>query len=146
MKEKNEIKENTINKEEKNETEENNNENIISLKENAYNNPELHRYNLSIAPMLEITTKHYMHFMRLLTKQTLIYSEMINQLAALNTVINSMENNLQNIQPAINTENHINISEAHAWDYEHISELANKVADILLPSIQRALGGANNAY
>ena len=78
MKEKNEIKENTINKEEKNETEENNNENIISLKENAYNNPELHRYNLSIAPMLEITTKHYMHFMRLLTKQTLIYSEMIN--------------------------------------------------------------------
>ena len=78
MKEKNEIKENTINKEEKNETEENNNENIISLKENAYNNPELHRYNLSIAPMLEITTKHYMHFMRLLTTQTLIYSEMIN--------------------------------------------------------------------
>ena len=28
--------------------------------------------------MLEITTKHYMNFMRLLTKQTLIYSEMIN--------------------------------------------------------------------
>ena len=28
--------------------------------------------------MLEITTKHYMHFMRLLTKETLLYSEMIN--------------------------------------------------------------------
>ena len=75
--EKNEIKENIINKEEKNENKEKE-ENIISLKENTYNNPELHRYNLSIAPMLEITTKHYMHFMRLLTKQTLIYSEMIN--------------------------------------------------------------------
>ena len=78
MKEKNEIKENTINKEEKIKKEENNNDNIIPLKENTYNNPEHHRYNLSIAPMLEITTKHYMHFMRLLTKQTLIYSEMIN--------------------------------------------------------------------
>ena len=62
MKEKNEIKENIINKEENNNNEENK-ENIISLKENTYNNPELHRYNLSIAPMLEITTKHYMHFM-----------------------------------------------------------------------------------
>ena len=28
--------------------------------------------------MLEITTKHYMHFMRLLTWETLLYSEMIN--------------------------------------------------------------------
>lgn len=53
-------------------------ENIIDLKEDTYNNPPLHQYNLSIAPMLEITTKHYMHFMRLLTKKTLIYSEMIN--------------------------------------------------------------------
>ena len=53
-------------------------ENIISLKEDPYNNPPLHQYNLSIAPMLEITTKHYMNFMRLITKKTLIYSEMIN--------------------------------------------------------------------
>ena len=28
--------------------------------------------------MLEITTKHYMYFMRLLTRETLFYSEMIN--------------------------------------------------------------------
>ena len=60
------------------------NENVINLKEDTYNNPQLHQYNLSIAPMLEITTKHYMHFMRLLTKQTLIYSEMIN----VNEIIN----------------------------------------------------------
>ena len=53
-------------------------ENIINLKEDTYNNPPLHQYNLSIAPMLEITTKHYMNFMRLITKKTLIYSEMIN--------------------------------------------------------------------
>ena len=53
-------------------------DNIISLKENNYQNPFEHKFNLSIAPMLEITTKHYMNFMRLLTKETLIYSEMIN--------------------------------------------------------------------
>jgi tRNA-dihydrouridine synthase A len=64
-------------------------ENIINLKEDLYNNPEQHKYNLSIAPMLEITTKHYMHFMRLLTKQTLIYSEMIN----INEILNK-ENSL----------------------------------------------------
>ena len=66
------------------------NENIINIKEDIYNNPQLHQYNLSIAPMLEITTKHYMHFMRLLTKQTLIYSEMINT----NEIINK-ENSLE---------------------------------------------------
>ena len=53
-------------------------DNIISLKENNYQNPFEHKFNLSIAPMLEITTKHYMHFMRLLTKEALLYSEMIN--------------------------------------------------------------------
>ena len=53
-------------------------EDTIIPKENKYQNPSEHKYNLSIAPMLEITTKHFMHFMRLLTKETLIYSEMIN--------------------------------------------------------------------
>ena len=53
-------------------------EDIIIPKENKYQNPAEHKYNLSIAPMLEITTKHFMHFMRLLTKETLLYSEMIN--------------------------------------------------------------------
>ena len=51
---------------------------IIIPKENNYHNPSEHKYNLSIAPMLEITTKHFMHFMRLLTRETLFYSEMIN--------------------------------------------------------------------
>lgn len=62
------------------EKEENNNNNLLSipLKENNYLNPIEHKYNLSIAPMLDITNSHYMNFMRLLTKETLIYSEMIN--------------------------------------------------------------------
>lgn len=53
-------------------------EDEIISKENKYHNPLEHKYNLSIAPMSEITTKHYMHFMRFLTKETLLYSEMIN--------------------------------------------------------------------
>ena len=61
-----------------NKEESKNQDDIIISKENNYQNPSEHKYNLSIAPMLEITTKHYMNFMRLLTKQTLLYSEMIN--------------------------------------------------------------------
>ena len=59
-------------------------EDIIISKENKYQNPSEHKYNLSRAPMLEITTKHYLHFMRLLTRETLLYSEMIN----INEIIN----------------------------------------------------------
>ena len=55
-----------------------------------YQNPSEHKYNLSIAPMLEITTKHFMHFMRLLTKQTLLYSEMIN----IDQIINKKDESL----------------------------------------------------
>ena len=86
MTEKNEIIENNTN---------NSNNNIINLQEEPliYNNPSLHQYNLSIAPMLEITTKHYMHFMRLLTKHTLLYSEMIN----INEIIH--KNNVLDFSP-----------------------------------------------
>ena len=62
----------------KKEKEEKNFEDIIVPQENKYHNPSEHKYNLSIAPMLEITTKHFMNFMRLLTKETLLYTEMIN--------------------------------------------------------------------
>ena len=61
-----------------NKKEEKNFEDIIVSHENKYHNPSEHKYNLSIAPMLEITTKHFMNFMRLLTKETLLYTEMIN--------------------------------------------------------------------
>ena len=37
-----------------------------------------HSYKLSIAPMLGITNNHYRSFIRLLTKHTLLYTEMIN--------------------------------------------------------------------
>ncbi len=40
----------------------------------------------------------------------------------------------------------VQIDEAHAWDYDHIQELAEKVADILEPRIISAIGGDSNSY
>lgn len=42
--------------------------------------------------------------------------------------------------------NNIQINEAHAWDSEHIQELAEKVADVIRPALEQALGGNSNAY
>ncbi len=44
-----------------------------------------------------------------------------------------------------NTTNNITIEEAHAWDYDHILELADMVADIIIKELKH-LGGDNNAY
>ena len=46
----------------------------------------------------------------------------------------------------VNVNNSIQIEEAHAWDYEHIQELAERVAEILRPAIVGALGGDDNSY
>lgn len=40
----------------------------------------------------------------------------------------------------------VQIDEAHAWDYDHIQELAEKVADVLEPRIISAIGGDSNSY
>ncbi len=42
-------------------------------------------HKLSIAPMMEITTNHYRNFFRLLSKETLLYTEMIHH----DTIVNS---------------------------------------------------------
>ena len=40
----------------------------------------------------------------------------------------------------------VSIGEAHAWDSEHIDELADKVANRITPEITSALGGDSNTY
>ena len=40
----------------------------------------------------------------------------------------------------------VQIDEAHAWDYDHIQELAEQVADIIEPRIIGAIGGDSFAY
>lgn len=46
----------------------------------------------------------------------------------------------------VNVNTSVAIEEAHAWDYDHIQELAEKVADILEPRIISAIGGDSNSY
>lgn len=46
----------------------------------------------------------------------------------------------------VNVEANVSIEEAHAWDTEHIQELADKVADVLLPKLVSAIGGDSNSY
>ena len=46
--------------------------------------------------------------------------------------------------PAVNVN--VTISEAHAWDTEHIQELADKVADQITPEVVNAIGGDSNRY
>ena len=45
---------------------------------------------------------------------------------------------------SVNTS--VEIQEAHAWDYDHIQELADNVADVIEPRITSAIGGDSNAY
>jgi len=51
----------------------------------------------------------------------------------------------QQKQP-LNLTANVSINEAHAWDYSHIQDLAEKVADVITPRILRAIGGDSNSY
>lgn len=46
----------------------------------------------------------------------------------------------------ISVDTSVEIQEAHAWDYDHIQELAEQVADIIEPKILSAIGGDSFAY
>lgn len=48
-------------------------------------------------------------------------------------------------QPVEVTTN-VSIEEAHAWDSQHISELADRVAEVITPQIISAIGGDSNSY
>lgn len=70
----------------------------------------------------------------------------------INNTDNALKNNNnQSSQPqpqpqTLNVTNNVSIEEAHAWDYSHIQQLADKVADVMLPKILSALGGNPNGY
>lgn len=51
----------------------------------------------------------------------------------------------QNSAPP-NITNNVSINEAHAWDYSHIRDLAEKVAAIITPQVVKAVGGNPNGY
>ncbi len=58
--------------------------------------------------------------------------------------INSLDFSQGNTPP--NVTNNVSIQAAHAWDYSHIQELAERVADVITPKILSALGGNSIGY
>ena len=69
-----------------------------------------------------------------------------NVSSALNTFISALNKKINQLNTTPNVTNTISIEEAHAWDYDHIQELAEKVADIIEPIIIRAVGGDSSSY
>ena len=63
---------------------------------------------------------------------------------ALANFILPQQNQNERVPVEVNTT--VQIDEAHAWDYDHIQELADKVADIIRPEIISAIGGDSNSY
>ena len=81
-----------------------------------------------------------------LSDETAQMAELVNKNAELGSYIDKIGTAIENQQPSINATNNITIGEAHAWDSNHIQELADKVAAVILPTILRALGGGRNSY
>ena len=52
----------------------------------------------------------------------------------------------QNEKVPVEVNTTVQIDEAHAWDYDHIQELADKVANMIKPEILSAIGGDSNSY
>lgn len=80
-----------------------------------------------------------------LTSVTVKFSDLGSALDSFLSQLNSASINQNQSQP-IEVNNTISIDEAHAWDYDHIQELAEKVADIIEPILLRSIGGDSNSY
>lgn len=77
--------------------------------------------------------------------------EVTVKLSDLQSAIENFSLQRDNSAPAaqpqpVNVNNSIQIDEAHAWDYEHIQELAERVAAIIQPVVVAAVGGDDNSY
>ena len=78
--------------------------------------------------------------------------EVTVRISELSAALESLSLQKANSSPAstasqpVEVTNNISIEEAHAWDYDHIQELAEKVADIIEPRIISEIGGSSNAY
>lgn len=69
-----------------------------------------------------------------------------NVSSALNTFLSALNTKINQLNTTPNVTNTISINEAHAWDYDHIQALAEKVADVIEPTIKNAIGGGDNSY
>lgn len=85
------------------------------------------------------------------------FDELTPQIAAVTSAFGDLVYALEQFQlpqtqnaapPSItnNVTNNVSIQEAHAWEYDHINELAERVADVITPQILSAIGGNANVY
>lgn len=87
------------------------------------------------------------------------FAEMTSQLIDVTSCLSNFADELSKFQlPQIQTNNQqaptappnitvtVQIDEAHAWDSQHIQELADKVADKIEPELVRAIGGDSYGY
>ena len=87
------------------------------------------------------------------------FAEMTSQLIDVTSCLSNFADELSQFQlPQIQTNNQqaptappnitvtVQIDEAHAWDTQHIQELADKVADKIEPELVRAIGGDSYGY
>lgn len=79
-------------------------------------------------------------------------NEVTSGLSALVGALNNLQTQPQAQQqpqvvtPPPNINVTVQIEEAHAWDSQHIQELADKVADAIEPELVSAIGGDSNRY
>ncbi len=71
-------------------------------------------------------------------------SSVITKINLPQPVIQTTENLNRQMPPEVNVN--VQIDEAHAWDTQHIQELAEKVADEITPAVVGAIGGDSNSY
>lgn len=99
----------------------------------------------NLAETLEPVTQHFTELNTGVSEVTVKINDLYSAIESfLSQGINS-EQEPREIQPVeVNTT--VEIEEAHAWDYDHIQELADKVAEIISPVIISAVGGDSNSY
>ena len=93
-----------------------------------------------VSPQIESVVQNFSGGIREVTVKLSDFARIISEISAPNNYVEPVDR-----QPVeVNTT--VQIDEAHAWDSKHIQELADKVADVLLPKITSAIGGDANSY
>ena len=98
-----------------------------------------------LTPTVQNISSYFDELSPQIAEVTSAFGELGVALSNIHSAIQNNQQQQQNTQPP-NITNNISIQEAHAWDYDHIEYLAEKVADIIEPKILNAIGGNSNGY
>ncbi len=98
-----------------------------------------------VSPLDEVNAQ-FAELTNQLIETTSSLSEFVNALNQLQQPQQVQNDNRQTNSPRPTVTNNVYIYEPHAWYSQHISELADKVADKITPELTRAIGGDSNGY